>query len=102
MRAVRIRCVRAVDRGRVEPRRAFRRAFLYTALLLIGTLYHFQAIVNPDHHQTIENGKHAAIVLLLALPHYADLLWVSWDKKNQTLHDKFAQTIVIREPKVAS
>jgi uncharacterized RDD family membrane protein YckC len=99
MRMVRIRCVRADDRGRVEPSRAFRRAFCYAVLLLVGTLYHFHIIQNPDHQQSIENGKQGFLLLALALPHYLDLLWVAWDKKNQTLHDKFARTIVLREPR---
>ena len=29
------------------------------------------------------------------IPFLVDLLWVAWDQRNQTLHDKFAHTIVI-------
>ncbi|HEY5112316.1 MAG TPA: RDD family protein [Acidimicrobiales bacterium] len=100
MRVVRLRCVRADDRGRVEPRRAFRRALGYCALLVIGSVYHFHIIQHPTSQQSVENGKQSLIFFSLAVPHYLDLLWVAWDKKNQSLHDKFAQTIVVREPKV--
>jgi len=100
MRVVRVRCVRAKDRGKVEPSRAFRRALGYGALLLIGSLYQLHVRQHPTSQQSLENGKQGLIYFSLALPHYLDLLWVAWDKQNQTLHDKFAQTIVLREPKV--
>jgi uncharacterized RDD family membrane protein YckC len=100
MRVVRVRCVRAQDRGKIEPSRAFRRAFAYSVLLLIGSLFELHLVQNPTHQQTIENGKQSLLYFALVVPHYLDLLWVAWDKQNQTLHDKFAQTIVTREPKV--
>jgi len=100
MRVVRVRCVRADNRGKVEPSRAFRRALGYGTLLLIGSLYQLHVKQNPTNQQTIENGKQGLIYFSLVVPHYLDLLWVAWDKKNQTLHDKFARTIVLREPKV--
>lgn len=100
MRVVRLRCVRARDRGRVEPKRAFRRALGYCALLLIGSVYHFHIFQNPTSQQSLENGRQSLIFVALAVPHYLDLLWVAWDKKNQSLHDKFAETVVVREPRV--
>jgi len=36
--------------------------------------------------------------LILVLPLYLDLLWPLWDKRNQTLSDKFADTVVVRPP----
>ena len=99
MKVVRVRCVRAVDRGKVEPSRAFRRALCYSALLFIGAVYQLHVVQNPTNQQSIENGKQGLIYFSLVIPHFLDLLWVAWDKQNQTLHDKFARTIVIREPK---
>lgn len=36
-----------------------------------------------------------AFVPVLALLELLDVLWPLWDKRNQTLHDKFAQTLVV-------
>jgi uncharacterized RDD family membrane protein YckC len=29
-----------------------------------------------------------------------DLAWPIWDRKNQTLHDKFGRTLVVKQTKV--
>lgn len=100
MRVARIRCVRADDRGKVEPHRAFRRALGYGVLLLVGNLYRLHVNQNPANQQYTQNWHQSALYFSLVLPHYMDLLWVAWDKQNQTLHDKFAGTIVLREPRV--
>jgi uncharacterized RDD family membrane protein YckC len=96
MKVVRIRCVNIDGRGPVDLRQSSRRSAAYSVLLLIGSLYHYRAFAHPTPHQSKQMAAHAAVLFTLLIPHYLDLLWVAWDQKNQTLHDKFAKTIVIR------
>jgi uncharacterized RDD family membrane protein YckC len=52
--------------------------------------------VNPTTAQ-LHRELHAELIFFVfLLPHLIDLLWVAWDKRNQTLHDKFAQTVVVK------
>jgi uncharacterized RDD family membrane protein YckC len=52
--------------------------------------------VNPTTAQ-LNRELHAELIFFVFLiPHLIDLLWVAWDKRNQTLHDKFAQTVVVK------
>jgi uncharacterized RDD family membrane protein YckC len=37
------------------------------------------------------------LFLLLIVPGILDLLWPLWDRENQTLHDKMAGTVVLRD-----
>jgi len=65
-------------------------------LVVIGSIYHFQTYNHPTKLQLQHEAHHFLIVFLLSLPHFIDLLWVAWDQRKQTLHDKFAHTVVIR------
>jgi uncharacterized RDD family membrane protein YckC len=65
-------------------------------LVVIGSIYHFQTYNHPTTLQLHHEAHHFLILFALSLPHFIDLLWVAWDKHNQTLHDKFARTVVIR------
>ena len=38
----------------------------------------------------------AAMVALLFIPWIIDILWPLWDARKQTLHDKIADTLVLR------
>lgn len=38
----------------------------------------------------------AVLFLLLIVPGIIDILWPLWDRENQTLHDKIAGTVVLR------
>jgi uncharacterized RDD family membrane protein YckC len=96
MKVVRIRCVDAVEHRQVTFPQAARRTMLYCAFDLVGTFYHYTTYLNPTSQQKIENGHHALIALAFLLPLLVDLLWPLWDKRNQTLHDKFANTVVLR------
>lgn len=93
MRAVGTRAVNESDHARLTPAQAFRRAFAYSALLFVGSLYHA--------HTTTVNGVRTLdsndllFVYLFNIPHFLDLLWVAWDGKRQALHDKFARTVVL-------
>lgn len=66
MKLVGIRCVMAADRAAVPWATAWLRAFV------------------------------AAVFQVLWIVGLVDLLWPLWDKDNQTLHDKVAQTVVVR------
>ena len=96
MRVVSVRCV---DQDGVTPltyARAAKRAIFYTALLALGTFHHLYRYVNPTTAQ-LHRELHAELIFFVfLLPHLIDLLWVAWDKRNQTLHDKFGQTVVIK------
>ena len=92
----RIRCVDERSTGPVTLRQAIRRGGFFSALNLIGNSYHYQRYLQPTHAQSLANAHHSLIVLALLAPAIIDVLWPLWDKKNQTLHDKFAHTVVLR------
>lgn len=102
MKFVNIQCVNARDQGRVTLPQAFRRSSLYSGLLLFGAVYHVHTYVNPTTQQVQESAGQLLILYCFLAPHFLDLLWAAWDKKNQTLHDKFAGTIVLRPKRALS
>ena len=69
MQALGIRCVREIDGESVDSRQSGQRA-IYAGLFSLASLF-------------------------IIIPGLIDLLWAVWDKKNQTLHDKLAKTVVI-------
>jgi uncharacterized RDD family membrane protein YckC len=102
MRIVGITIVNADGRGKVNPRQSAIRAAVYSALVLVGSLYHYRTYLHPTAAQSRRAGEEAFILFLLLIPHFIDLLWSAWDKQRQTLHDKAARTVAIRESKVRS
>jgi uncharacterized RDD family membrane protein YckC len=94
MRAVGTRAVSMSDGARLTPQQAFRRAIAYCAFLLISSLYHAHTTDVNGVKSLSDNGL--LLVYLFNIPHVLDLLWVAWDGKKQSLHDKFAHTVVIR------
>lgn len=66
MKVVKVRCVDAATGEGIEWGKSFGRAAIHAAL---------------------------GIVPLISI---VDLLWPAWDKKNQTLHDKGARTVVVK------
>jgi uncharacterized RDD family membrane protein YckC len=101
MRAVGTRAVNADDGAKITRPQAFRRAFAYSALLAVAAFYHAHTTTRPSGRVTTPENEVLIIYALLA-PHYLDLLWVAWDKRRQSLHDKFAHTVVLRLPKKVS
>jgi uncharacterized RDD family membrane protein YckC len=99
MRVASIRCVDMKDRGSVGPRQAAVRSAAYSVLFALGSFYHYTTYAHPTTAQSKLTGEHVALLYCLAIPHLLDLLWVAWDKKNQSLHDKVAGTLVIRDNK---
>ena len=96
MRIVSVRCVDQDGVTRLNYARAAKRSSLYTALLLIGSVHHLYRYVNPTTAQ-LHRELHAELIFaVFLLPHLVDLLWVAWDNRNQALHDKFAQTVVVK------
>ena len=96
MRVTHIRCVDEKSRSRLSSQQAIMRTGLYCVLDVLGSLYHYTRYLHPDAHEKMLNSRHLSIVIILFLPVLIDLLWPLWDKKNQTLHDKFAKTVVVR------
>jgi uncharacterized RDD family membrane protein YckC len=93
-----LRVVNATDHGPVTLNQAMARAALYSVLLLVASLYHYTArrTTNMTQKQEEVVVRHGLIWLALAAPHLLDLLWAAWDQRRQTLHDKFAKTVVVR------
>jgi uncharacterized RDD family membrane protein YckC len=96
MRIVRVRCVDGAGFGPISVAQAVRRTAMYCALDLFGTIYHYTRYIHPTAAQTIQNTHHALVALLFIIPLAVDMLWPNWDKRRQTLHDKFASTVVLR------
>jgi uncharacterized RDD family membrane protein YckC len=98
MRICHLRVVNATDHGPVSLAQAMARSALYSVLLLVASLYHYTArrTSNLTEHQAEVIVRHGLIYLALAVPHLVDLLWAAWNKQRQTLHDKFAKTVVLR------
>jgi uncharacterized RDD family membrane protein YckC len=95
MRLLRMRCLGA-DGSKVTATQAYTRALVYCLLVLMASLYQLHTYSNPTPAETRTLARQLSIYLLLAVPHYLDLLWAAWDGKRQTLHDKAAGTIVVR------
>jgi uncharacterized RDD family membrane protein YckC len=102
MKWVNIQCVNAADQAKVSLEQAFRRSTVYCAFLLVGGLYQVHTYVNPTTQQVQESAHQLFIFFVFATPHLFELLWAAWDKKNQTLHDKFAGTVVLRPKRTFS
>jgi uncharacterized RDD family membrane protein YckC len=96
MRAVSLRCVDDASRSTLARNQVLKRTSLYCLLLLINGFYTVKTYTNPTSHQRLVQGQHEGLLIVLYLPLLLDLLWPIWDKKNQTLHDKFASTVVLR------
>ncbi|HEY1825980.1 MAG TPA: RDD family protein [Acidimicrobiales bacterium] len=95
MLTVGIRVVSISGEG-VSARRAALRTLGYVILASIVSFYHVEHFVHPTPQQSKTATRQASILFSLGIPLYLDLLWMLWDKKKQTLHDKLAGTIVIR------
>ncbi len=96
MRVVRVRVVDAATRAPVAMTAALQRTALFCVIDLVGSLYHYTRYAHPTAAQKVTEAHHLLIALVLILPLVVDLLWPLWDKQNQTLHDKFAHTLVLR------
>lgn len=96
MKIVRIRVVDATSHEPVGVAQAVRRTLLYCAIDLVGTVYHYSRYLHPTAAQKVVQDHDALIAVVLIIPLVIDLLWPLWDKRNQTLHDKFARTVVMR------
>jgi predicted nucleotidyltransferase len=66
----------------------------------VGSIYHYTKYARPTHQQSLQNGRHAVLALLLLIRVIIDVLWPLWDKGNQALHDQFANTVVFRPSRV--
>jgi uncharacterized RDD family membrane protein YckC len=95
MRVVSVKCVDQDGHSEINYARAVKRAVFYGALALIASLENVHHYARPTTIQLHHSEHQELIAVVLALPHFVDLLWVAWDKRNQTLHDKFARTVVI-------
>jgi hypothetical protein len=73
------------------------RTAAYCAFLFLSNLYHLTTYKNPTAAQTSHERHELLIALIVVVPHALDLLWAAWDRNRQTLHDKVASTVVVRE-----
>ena len=96
MKVTKIQVVQTDRSPGIGLKQAALRNGLYGVLLLIGSVAHYTAYVHTTHQEAVEVLRHSTIVLALLVPHILDLLWPLWDTENQTLHDKFAKTVVLR------
>jgi uncharacterized RDD family membrane protein YckC len=55
-------------------------------------------LLRVSHATSFGRAGCKLLLALLVIPLVVAYLWPLWDKRNQTLHDKMAGTIVIREP----
>ena len=99
MRLVRTRCVDAVTHVQMSVGQIVRRTGLHSLFILAAASYHYTLYLNPTAKEKILNNHNSEIAFLFAIPLIVDLLWPIWDKRNQTLHDKFANTLIVRTPK---
>lgn len=99
MMVARVRCVNLTDSALITQAQAVKRTALYCALSLFGNWYHYAKYVHPSAVEKVAEGRHALLGLAFLLPFILDLLWPLWDKQRQTLHDKFARTVVVRPAK---
>lgn len=95
MRVVSVKCVDRDGFSEINYPRAAKRAVFYGVLTLLGSLENVHHYTHPTTSQLHHYYHQELILVILVLPHLIDLLWVAWDKRNQTLHDKFAGTVVI-------
>ena len=96
MRLVRTRCVDVVTHAQMSVTQVVRRTGLHSLFILLAASYHYTLYLNPTAKEKILNNHNSEIAFLFAIPLIVDLLWPIWDKRNQTLHDKFANTLLVR------
>jgi uncharacterized RDD family membrane protein YckC len=96
MRVVSLRCVDDASRSTLTRPQVLKRTSLYCVLVVINGFYTVRTYSHPTSHQRLVQGQHEGLLFILYLPLLLDFLWPIWDKKNQTLHDKFASTVVLR------
>ena len=95
MRILSIKCVDQDGHSEIDYARAAKRALFYSVLLFLGNLERLNRYSHPTTVQVHHELHEELLYLVFRIPFLVDLLWVAWDQKNQTLHDKYAHTIVI-------
>lgn len=95
MRIVSVRCVDEDGVSAINYARAAKRGVAYGALALVGSFHNVHRYAHPTTAQLHLVLHQELIFFVFLVPHLVDLLWMLWDKRNQTLHDKFAHTVVI-------
>jgi uncharacterized RDD family membrane protein YckC len=89
--------VEGVDGAKVTWNQAAIRTAFYSALLLVADLHsRGKTYSHPTAAQQRREVHNLGILLLFALPELLDNLWMLWDKRKQTIHDKVAKTVVKR------
>ncbi|MGC2485977.1 MAG: RDD family protein [Acidimicrobiales bacterium] len=91
-----MRCT-SVDGLPITSKQIFTRTLFYCVWILLPFLHPLRFYINSSTHHVTIPTQGLYIFLLLQIPHYVELLWALWDRRHQTLHDKAAGTIVVRE-----
>jgi uncharacterized RDD family membrane protein YckC len=94
-----MRC-RSVDGSPVTSKQVFTRTLFYCVWILLPFLHPLRFYIDSTTHHVTIPTQGIYIFLLLQVPHYFELLWAAWDRRHQTLHDKAAGTVVLRERRV--
>lgn len=96
MAMCRMRCT-SVDGSPVTSKQVFTRTLFYCVWILLPFLHPLRFYIDSTTHHITVPTQGIYIFLLLQVPHYFELLWAAWDRRHQTLHDKAAGTVVVRE-----
>lgn len=100
MRVTQVRTVNSTDRGPVQIAQAGARTGLFCVLMLLTNFVHVVIYKSPTIAEKATENHQLSVLLFFSLPRIIDLAWPIWDKKKQTLHDKFGHTVVIKQTKV--
>jgi uncharacterized RDD family membrane protein YckC len=84
----------------LSSKQVFTRTLFYCVWILLPFLHPLRFYINSTTHHVIVPTQGIYIFLLLQIPHYFELLWAAWDRRHQTLHDKAAGSVVVRERRV--
>ncbi|MGC2169058.1 MAG: RDD family protein [Acidimicrobiales bacterium] len=81
----------------VTSKQVFTRTLFYCLWILLPFLHPLRFYIDSITHHITVPTQGLYIFVLLQVPHYFELLWAAWDGRHQTLHDKAAGTVVVRE-----
>jgi len=96
MRLVRTRCVDAVTHVQMSVGQIVRRTGLHSLFILAAASYHYTLYLNPTAKEKILNKPQFRDCFFCSQYRSSLTLVAHLDKRNQTLHDKFANTLIVR------
>ena len=94
-----MRCT-SVDGSPATSKQVFTRTLFYCVWILLPFLHPLRFYIDSTTHHITVPTQGLYIFVVLQIPHYFELVWAAWDGRHQTLHDKAANTIVVRGRRV--